>query len=183
MRGLLLIALAASISAAPCRAETVEQAAQRYFEFMRAGDVVAAAAQFDANEHRVFRESFSFLDDLPDETKTELYAAFFGADATPEAIANLSDESYFAAFFGFVMARSGMLQVMRTARVEYLGYVSEGEDVAHALTRISYAGPAGDVETLDVASFVRRGDEWKMKMTADIRSIADNIRSAMRRGQ
>ena len=121
----------------------------------------------------------SFLADLPVATRDELYANFFGSGATRESVDQLTDNEYFAAFFSFAMLQSGMLQIMNMATVEYLGHVMEGEDLAHAVTRISLDTPQMNFENMSIASFVDRDDRWMMMMSADIRDVADRLKQAV----
>ena len=174
----MLLVIAACF-ANTARSETVEEATNHYFEVMRSGDFDAAAALFDPAEIRAFRSSLSFLSDLPPQSRDELYANFFGNGATPESVDSLTDNEYFSAFFSFAMMQSGMMQVMNMATLEYLGHVMEGENIAHAVTRVSLDTPQMSFENMSVASYVRRGDQWKMKMSADIRSVADRLKQAV----
>lgn len=173
---IMIVAIFASMSS---HAETVEQATKHYFQVMRSGDSASVAELFDPAELRSFRESLGFLTALPETSKGQVYGALFGAGSTQESVNSLSDREYFASFFEYAMAQGGIGQMMRTAKTEYLGHVMEGDDMAHAVTRISVAVPGTDFETISVASFVRRGDQWKMKLTGDIRSVAQKIRAAV----
>ena len=168
-----------TVAMAPAFADTVEEATERYFRIMESGDYAATAALFDPNELKRFRSSLEFLATLPNASQAEIYGAFFGAGSTVESVSELSDVEFFASFFAFAMAQSGVAELMRGAKTEYLGHVMEGDNVAHAVTRISVSSSEFESENMSVASFVRRDGQWKMKMSGDIRGVAENIRRAI----
>lgn len=179
MRTLQLIIAIAIVSGCSARTESVEQATRQYFDVMRSGDYAAAAAMFDPAELQSFRTSMSFLANLPPAVRDELFANFFGPEATQESVKNLTNNEYFASVYSFAMMQSGMMQVMNVADFEYLGHVMEGDNIAHAVTRVSVDTPDLSFENLSIASYIRRGDHWKMQMSADIRGVAERLKSAV----
>jgi len=173
------ISLFLLIFGATAYGETVEEATTRYFQVTKSGDYLAAANLFDPEEIRSFRESLNFLVSLPDAQRENLYGSLFGPGSTQEIVAQLSDTEYFASFFGVAMTEAGMTEIMRSAKTEYLGHVMEGEDTAHAVTRITIQTGGAEIKTLSVASFIKCEEIWKMKMTGDIQGVAAKIRTAV----
>lgn len=179
MRYLFVMSVFLLTCCATAYGETVEEATERYFQVTKNGDFLEASELFDPTELRSFRESLAFLANLPAASRDDLYRGLFGALSTQDTVDQLSDVEFFAAFFGVSMSQSGMTEVMRAAKTEYLGHVFEGDDVAHAVTRVTIQFGATANETLSVASFIRRGESWKMKMSGDVRGVADKIRAAV----
>jgi hypothetical protein len=177
MRIFLLLAGLVIVLGQPGHAETVEEATDRYFEVMRSGNYVAAANLFDPVELKNFRDSLDFLAQIPESSKDEIYTAFFGVGSTQESVAKLSDQEFFASFFGFAMSQGGMDELMKIATTEYIGHVMEG-DIAHAVTRLSAELPGAKFKTMSVASFVSRDGTWKMKMSGEINGVAADLRDA-----
>ncbi len=179
MRKFSVVVVLVSFCCFPAHGETVDEATNRYFEVMKRADYSAAADLYDPAELKSFRSSLDFLVSLPNASKEQLYDSFFGPGSTQEAVDNLTDQEFFASFYAAAMAQASMDQIMSTAKTEYLGHVMEGDNVAHAVTRISVDLPELSFENLSVASFVQRGNSWKMKMTGDVRGVADRIRQAV----
>lgn len=179
MRTLSVLSVIAIFVALPVHAESVEEATNRYFDVMRSTDYGAAAELFDPEELKDFRNSLNFLADLPSASKEELFGAFFGPESTQETVDSLSDQQFFSSFYGAAMSQAGMEELMKTAKLEYLGHVTEGENIAHAVTRISMNMQDARFEKMSVVSFVLRGDTWKMKMSGEISGVADKLRDAL----
>lgn len=172
-----------AVLTSPAFGETVKDATNQYFAVMKSEDYVAVAALFDPVELKTFRDSFSFLSDLSPGTRSQLYESLFGQGSTEESIAQFSDRQFFAAIFAVSMRQSNMSEMIRFAETEYLGHIMEGDDTAHAVTRMFVNTSEFSFENLSVASFVRRGDAWKMKMSGDVRSVAQNIQRALGQSQ
>ena len=159
-------------------ADEVGEAIDRYFVMMRTADFAAAAEIFDTEEQRKFRDSLAFLFTLPPDSQNQLLSALFGAGATADYVDQLSDGQFFASILANTMMQSGMLPLLETADMQYLGHIMEGE-IAHAVTRVLIETPEYQTESMSVTSLVRRGDQWKLMMTPDIRNIPDRLRSVV----
>lgn len=179
MRFLCLILLLSTYAVAPVYGETVADATKNYFDVMKSGNYAAAAALFDPAELKSFRDSLSFISELPDASRKQIYSGLFGLGATQKSVDTLSDSQFFAVFFAAAMSQANISEVMKSAKPEYLGHVMEGENIAHAVTKISVQTSNGTVENLSLATFVRRGESWKMKMNDDVRGVAKRIQTVI----
>ncbi len=168
-----------SVLAVPAFGDTVEEAVDYYFQVMKSGEYAKSAELFDQEELRSFRESLEFLATAPAASQARVYSGIFGPGATQESVGRMSDAEYFGVFWAMAMSQIVAKGGMEFKSLEYLGYVMEGDEVAHAVTRITVQLPNAELNKMSVASFVRRGENWKMKMSGDIRGIADQIRKVV----
>jgi len=63
--------------------------------------------------------------------------------------------------------------------MEILGEVMEGPDVAHVLTRNRVSVGDFEVETMEIVSCRKQGDEWKLLVSSEMKGLANQIRSAL----
>ncbi len=160
----------------PAFGDSLEDAVNEYFVIMQSGDFRGAGELFDPEELESFRQSLEFLAQAPLASQEQFYEQLFGPGSTAESVSALSDSEFFESFFSLAMAQLSGLEI---ERLEYLGHVMEGPDVAHAVTRLTASVSDARFTKLSVASFVRRGYQWKMMMSGDIRSIATQVRKAV----
>ncbi len=159
----------------PASADDVERVILQYFDAMEYEDYDAAARLFDPEDTKRFRESFAFMSELSVNQQQSVYEQMIGPWATQESVEKMSDEEFFASIFGFAM-RQAMGQVQITS-AEYLGTVMEGEDLAHAVTRISVSVGNMEITDMDVTSLARRNGAWKMKVSGDVERVAEQLRA------
>ncbi len=172
--GMLLMCLASPVSA-----DDVERVVLQYFDAMEYEDYDAAARLFDPDDIREFRGLFAFMEDADVNARQQIYERMFGPWASQESVAKMSDTEFFASVFGFAMQQSFGRSGLQIAGAEYLGHVPEGDDTAHAVTRIRVAAGNNEITSLDVTTLVRRNGAWRMKVSGDIEQIAAGIRRAL----
>lgn len=173
----IAVCLSLLLLSGPALSDDIERVMMQYFDAMEYEDYDAAARLFDPEDIKVFRESFSFLAELSVNQQQAVYEQMIGPWATQESVEKMSDEEFFASVFGFSM-RQAMGQVQIT-RADYLGSVLEGEELAHAVSRISVAVGDFEVTEMDVTTLARRNGAWRMKVSGDVERIAGQVKRAM----
>lgn len=179
MPRMIAIVLLFACLAAPARADDIERVVLQYFDAMEYEDYDAAARLFDANDIKEFRALFGFMKDADVNARQQIYERMFGPWASQESVEKMSDTEFFASIFGFAMQQSMGRSGVRIANAEYLGHVSEGDDMAHAITRVTVAVGDNEATSLDVTSLVRNNGAWRMKVSGDIEQVAAGIRRAL----
>ncbi len=164
---------------APVRADEVERVVLQYFDAMEYEDYDAAARLFDANDIKEFRALFAFMKDADVNARQQIYERMFGPWASQDSVEKMSDTEFFASVFGFTMQQSFGRTGLRIIESEYLGHVTEGDDMAHAVTRITVAVGNNEATSLDVTSLVQRNGAWRMQVSGDIEQVAAGIRRAV----
>ena len=165
--------------AAPACADDIERVVVQYFDAMEYEDYDAAARLFDGGDIKEFRALFAFMKDADINARQQIYERMFGPWASQESVEKMSDSEFFASIFAFAMQQSLGRSGVRIANAEYLGHVKEGDDLAHAVTRITVAAGENEATSLDVTSLVRRNGAWRMKVSSDIEQVAAGIRRAI----
>ena len=179
MPRMIAIVLLFACLAAPARADDIERVVLQYFDAMEYEDYDAAARLFDANDIKEFRALFGFMKDADVNARQQIYERMFGPWASQESVEKMSDTEFFASIFGVAMQQSLGRSGVRIASAEYLGHVSEGDDMAHAITRVTVAVGDNEATSLDVTSLVRNNGAWRMKVSGDIEQVAAAVRSAL----
>ncbi len=158
---------------------TPTETTEAFFKQLQKGDFDAAAAFFDPSALTEFRHSLGVIDTAPPVAQQQFREAFFGAGATAQSIAALSDMEFFASFLRAALAQAEAQGRVNFDGMEVLGEVMEGSDVAHVLTRNRLMVGDVEVEGMEVVSCKKRGDEWKLLVSTQMKSLANQIRSAL----
>jgi hypothetical protein len=161
-------------------AKTASETATDYFNVLKQKDYGRAATFFDPAALGEFRQMMSFVDEIPAEGQKEFFAVFFGPEASRESIARLSDSHYFASFLRATMAQAESVGGVNFGKMEILGEVMEGKDVAHVVTRNKVSVGEIELETMEVVSFKRTGSEWKALLSGKIKGVAGQLKAALR---
>ncbi|MRR54892.1 MAG: hypothetical protein EG822_10345 [Deltaproteobacteria bacterium] len=162
-------------------ANTASETATEYFSTLKQKDYRRAATFFDPAALGEFRQMMGFVQEIPDEGQQQFYTIFFGPEANKESIAKLTDADFFASFLRATIAQAETLGGVNFGKMEVLGEVKEGKDVAHVVTRNKITVGEVDVEALEVISFKRIGNEWKALLSGKIKGLASQLKSTLLR--
>jgi hypothetical protein len=91
----------------------------------------------------------------------------------------MSDSEFFASFLRAALSQAQALGKVNFEDLEILGEVMEGPDVAHVVTRNKLSVGDFEVEGMEVVSCKKRGDEWKLLVSTQMKGLANQIRSAL----
>ena len=158
---------------------TAPETAAAFYKQLQEGNFEAAAAFFDSPALTEFRQSLSIIDEAPPAAQQQFREAFFGAGATAESIAKMSDKQFFASFLRSAITQAEALGRVNFDDLEILGEVMEGPDVAHVVTRNQVTVGDVEVEGMEVVSCKKRGDEWKLLVSTQMKGLANQIRAAI----
>ncbi len=161
------------------RADEIETVVSQYLDAMQYEDYDAAARLFDGEGVKEFRQSMAFMGDVEVNRRQEVYEQMFGPWASQESVEKMSDAEFFASVFDFAMRQSIGRAGLTISNSEYLGFVPEGESIAHAVTRVTIAVAGMELTSMDVKSLVRRNGSWKLQVSQDIEQVATNLRRAV----
>jgi len=162
-------------------AKTASETATEYFGTLQQKDYDGAAKYFDPAALGEFRQMMSFVSELGEDVQTMYYTTFFGEGATKDSVTKLSDALFFATFLRSVMAQADAAGGINFDKMEVLGEVMEGKDVAHVVTRNKVSVGEIEVEAMDVASFRKIGEEWKALMSGRLKGMPVQLKAALRR--
>lgn len=162
-------------------AKTATETAADYFNVLKQKNYTAAVKYFDPMALDDFRQTMSFIYEIPAEAKQEFFQVFFGPGANQESILKLSDTEFFASFLRAVMAQAEAAGKINIKGMEILGEVMEGSDIAHIVTRNRASVGEIYMESMEVVSFKRKGNEWKLLMSGKIKGMANQLRATFSR--
>jgi hypothetical protein len=179
MNKLFLIMTVLLLTCSTVFAKSASETATDYFSVLRQKDYDRAAAFFDPNALGAFRQMMSFMSEIPKEAQEEVYTTFFGAGANKESIAKMSNARFFASFLRFIMASADEAGGLKFGKVDILGEVMEGKDVAHVVTRSNVSVGDIEVEAMEVVSFKKHGKEWKTLLSGNIKGLANQLKKSL----
>jgi hypothetical protein len=137
-----------------------------------------------------FRGLFGIILEIPDESdQEELIEMLFGEKATAEEIKNMSDEEFFNAVMQAIYALIGKVALMDYDSIKVIGCVEETESLVHVVSRCQFNIGINDgdamemapvsMEIMEVLSFEKTKDEWKMLLDPKIRALAEQIKYSL----
>lgn len=179
MRILRIAFVVLVLSSSSIHGATAPETTEAFFEQLQKGDFEAAARFFDPPELTEFRKSLEIINQAPATAQQQFREAFFGAGSTAESIAALSDTEFFASFLRAAIAQAEAQGTANFDGMEVLGEVMEGPDLAHVVTRNRVSVGEIEVEGMEVVSCKKRGDEWKLQVSTEMKGLANQIRSAL----
>jgi hypothetical protein len=166
--------------APPVFADTPEEVCGVYFNLLREGEWGTVAELYDSQALADFKDMMSFILEIPDEEATEVFSAIFGPGTTKEDLTAMSDSEFFSSFLGGVMAQTAVIGQLDFTDYKVLGSVPEGDDVRHVVTRMHVELGEIKVEAMEVISFRKRGDDWKILMQGKMKGVAEQLRKGFR---
>lgn len=165
------------------QAQTPSEAVKAYFKVLRQKDFDAAVDFFDPVALGEFRQTMSFVDEIPPQSQQKFFETFFGPGVTKASTSKLSNAEFFSAFFRAVMAQVEAAGNLNFDGMEVLGEVMEEPDIAHVVTRNKVSVGNIEVEAMEVVSLRKNGDSWKTLMSGKMKGIATQLRAAFNRQQ
>lgn len=158
-------------------ANSPKDVAQLYFTSIKSKNYRASVEFMSAKSLIEFRAMFSFFEELPEDVKEQLYLSFFGNSVSKEAIKRLSDQEFYSLFFTNIMERSESVASIEFKGFDIIGSIKEKEFV-HVLTRSRAVADEVSLENLEVLTFVREGNNWRLVLPAKMKGIASQIRKS-----
>jgi predicted house-cleaning noncanonical NTP pyrophosphatase (MazG superfamily) len=181
MRFVKLIVAIILLSSGVVYAKSASDTAKDYFAVLKAKNYEEAASFFDPEALKEFRQLMSFINEIPRKGQQQFYQGLFGPDMTVEAAKKFSDPEFFSAFLNAIMSRAEAAGGMSLDKLEIIGEIPEGKNLMHVVTRNRVTTDKIELESMDVISFVRRGNNWKALMSGKIKGMAAQIRAAVMR--
>lgn len=180
LSSLLLIALILP-SAAPGQdapSSTPEAVAERALLALQENRIDDFADAMHPEALKGFRKIFVELLDAADDDDQadQLLTLFAGVDSV-EALRTLDHHAFFVAFYkGITQVRPELKAVLASAKLETLGHVMEGEDIAHVVYRMSAGFEGIALSKMQVLSLRRTPDGWAMLLSGDIEGVTSALR-------
>lgn len=164
-----LPAAAGAQGPAPAGGGTPEAFAKAYTQRFHAGDLDGAAAMMHPDALATMRRFLNAMVAL-DSSEASL-SQVLGVRTAAEA-RGLSDAQSFARFMTFYLQQQpGLAEAMRTATVESIGSVPEGDRDRHVIYRLGVTSEGITISKLYVISLRRLGDGWGAMLSGDMEGM------------
>ena len=179
MKKILLILVFAVLTASQALAETPESLAMSYFNLLKTRQWDNIGSLYDPGTLQEFRESMSFLGELPDESSSDVLSNFFGPGTTRESLKAMTDAQFFSGFLQGVLTQTAQLGQFDFKKIDVLGSIAEGDGIRHVVTRTSLEVGDISLESMEVISFKKTEAGWKILLQGKIKGIAQQIRKVL----
>ncbi len=178
-KGILALILLSSTGHAqdgkPVAPATPEAVALQFFEFMKAGEMEAAANLMHPGRLKAFRTQVASLIEMArKDGKIEQLVPVFGSVKTMEGMKDLDDVHFFATLLnGFLDAQPDARKALATSRSQIIGTVAEGQDLVHVIHRTTYKVEGENLDIVNDCPTRRDGDGkgWGIEPLGDLESI------------
>ena len=160
-----------------------EELSKAYFKMLSQQQWDEIAKLYDPASLKDFRETMSFLVEMPDEAASRVLGGFFGPGATKASVKALSDQAFFSFFLRGIMAQASQLGELDFRKVEVLGTVTESDTLKHVVVRTDIGVGEMNMEAMEVISFRKNGDQWGLLMQGKLKGLAQRIKKALKARQ
>ncbi len=157
-----------------------EAISRSYFEMLKQKQWAKIAELYDPKALSDFREMMSFILEVPDDAASKVLPSLFGPESTKESLKSMSDIQFFSALLQGIMAQAAQLGQLDFKKIDVLGSVSEGYSLRHVVTRTYALIGDIDMESLEVVSFRKTDDKWRIMMQGKMKGMAQHLRNALK---
>ena len=164
---------------APALAAEPEELTKAYFKMLSQQQWDEIAKLYDPVSLKEFRETMSFLAEVPDEAAARVLGGFFGPGATKASVQALSDQAFFSFFLRGIMAQAAQLGELDIRKVQVLGSVAEGDALRHVVARTKIGLGEMSLEAMEVISFKKQGDRWAILMQGKFKGLVPRLKKAL----
>ncbi len=176
----MAVLVAAVVPGAPALgqgvAETPEQVTQEFVQATRDTNWSRMAALLHPTALAQFHSFFAPVLQCRTPEAAEARRAIFGITSSVQA-ARTPDSVLVAALFRTMSSQqSGFAEVLRTARLQVLGHVAEGNDTVHVVSRLTVVVDSMQVGQMEVVSLSRDGPTWRVLLKSDLSALAIALR-------
>jgi hypothetical protein len=119
-----------------------------------------------------------FYKAIPEQNRNQFIETFFGAEYTVESLEKLNDTEFFSGIFNAIMKQIGASGDLNFDGLEILGGVNEGKDITHLVTRNRVSVGEIEMETMEVLSLKKHGDDWKIMLSGKISGLPAQLKAA-----
>jgi hypothetical protein len=171
----LLTGLAAGATAQAV--ETPEQVAGQFVDAMRAGNWGGMAHWMHPDALHQMRSLLQplFESNEADDVRQQILGNPSKTDATA-----MSDSAVFAALMQIMIQQEpSVVTALRSAQVQMLGHVAEGQDTVHVVYRMTMTIEGLTISRMDVFSLAHAPAGWRGLLKGDFSALASAIRAAI----
>jgi hypothetical protein len=155
-------------------AGTPEELANQSFLFLKDGEYEKLAALYETRSIQSFRETLSFIHDLPEEIAMEVLGGLFVVK-TPAELQPMTDTQFMAAFVGGIMGQAKELGEVNM-EMKIVGTVTENPSLSHVISRVSIVMGGISAESMDVLSMKKTEDGYRILVDPEMMNTAEQFR-------
>jgi len=159
-------------------AETAAERAELYFKDISEFKFKQAANHFDAEQLKEFRKLMEFYKEIPEDSQAQFIQSLFGEEHSRESIEALTDVEFFASLLTLIMQQAKAIGGLNFDRLEILGEVREGENIAHLVTRNKISVGELEMESMEIVSLKKNGEQWRVMMSGKIKGLPQQLKAA-----
>lgn len=154
-------------------ADDVRTKIETYYTAFGNGDWQSVVTMMHPEALESFKSTFvGIFKSLPEgANRTQGLQLLFNVDSLSQ-FEILSPKEIFSSLMTNMLAiNPGLFDMMKNMSVEYIGSVTEGEDLLHCVIRTKLAAEGKEMASVQVMSFKKYEGKWMALLTGDLESI------------
>lgn len=160
---------------------TPEDLSQIYFDLRKTRRWEDLSLLYHEDAVIDFRERMRFLEEMDHPAAHQIRVMLFGADASKESIAALSDDVFFKKIIAPIMDRAATLRSLNFEKIDILGSVPEGDVTRHVVTRLWLGVGDQEVNSMELVTCKKQGDTWRILLDDKLIAMAANMKQSIDR--
>lgn len=189
MKWLRLTWLIVLVFASRAHAEaSPEDLVNQYFQAFRGGDLETMATLMHPDELASMQKELipiiaQGIDAVESGTAVDpLQLKLFSDTDSIEVISNEPPADFFVRFMSWINRMNPMMQEsIRDSAIQTIGHVTETDEIAHVVYRITIMAQGTRVSQVNVMPAKKLDDEWKLMMSGEIKGISSLLKKNMPR--
>ena len=118
----------------------------------------------------------SVFSGMPDSVATTGLSAMFGDSLSKDQLLGMSGQDFTALLLEKIMGLVSQVGQISLDSQIVLGRVMEKDSLCHVVTRTHVTFGVASMEKMEVVSFVKRGNDWKMLLQGEFKGMVEQMK-------
>lgn len=154
-----------------------EDIAIKYFKYLKENNWYDSAKLYDKDELKSFRETMSFIMELPTDQAKESIQLIFGEGKSIQHIREMSHQEFFSSFMNGVIASQLGANQLNFEKFDIIGSVPGGDSLMHVVYRMYFDVDDLGFNIVGTISFRKSESGWGMLLKGEIKNLAQHAKS------
>ncbi len=147
---------------------------------MKGEDWSSLTEIYDAKSLAEFRREFGFLFKMSDnELQKKIITNFFGKSNSKSTVQKMDDKTFFKSIYGNLIKSASVFGSINYDSIKVIGSLPENDLLEHVLIRKFVTIRKTKIEELEIVTFVKVNEVWKMVLSDRVKSIPSQIKASL----
>lgn len=149
-------------------------------EAMKSADWSKLSEIYEKSSLDSFRDDFNFLFTMGNkDLQKKIIANFFGKNNSVKVVENMDSKVFFSSIYGNLIKSASVFGQINFDSLKVIGALSETDSLEHVLVRKYVTISKTEIEELEIISFKKINNQWKMVLSDRIKSIPGEIKASL----